>query len=149
MFEGNNGDQVARDYIQATALDDANKANAELREALEASKNREAFLSASVTKWATEWQRAKALLEASFEEEGVDTDNLGYSMERLVEMFEIEFTEVVHVTYTVTYSGMVTVKKGTEVSDLECESEPDYDLNVEVDGDTVGNLTLDHAEFEY
>lgn len=120
-----------------------------LTEALACSKNREEFLGSAVTKWATEWQKAKALLEASFEEDGVDTDELGHSTSRLVELFEIEFTEEVEVTLTITYSGKVVVPKGADLGNLVMESGPDYDVNVELDGDTIGNLSLEGTDYDY
>jgi hypothetical protein len=141
--------QKKRADLLELALTEAEGKAKELEEALACSKNREEFLGSAVTKWATEWQKAKTLLEASFEEDGVDTDNLGYSAGRLVELFEIEFTEEVEVTLTITYSGRVTIKKGADLGDLCLEDEPAWDVNLELDGDTIGNLTLDGTDYDY
>jgi hypothetical protein len=119
-----------------------------LTEALACSKNREEFLGSAVTKWASEWQKAKTLLEASFEEDGVDTDNLGYSAGRLVELFEIEFTEEVEVTFTMKWASTITIKKGADLNDLEVESSLPYELAVTLDGETH-HLGTDYEEFDY
>jgi hypothetical protein len=128
-------------------------ANSELllkaNEEIERLKNVVEYTGAHLKSWAEKWQRAKTLFEASIEEDGVDTDNLGYSTGRLVELFEIDFTEEVEVTVTITYSGTVTVPKGAEMGDLCLEVEPDWDVNVELDGDTVGNLTLQGTDYDY
>jgi hypothetical protein len=121
-----------------------------LAEALEASKNREAFLGAAVQKWADEWQKAKALLEASIEEDGVDTDNLGHSLGLLVELFEIDFYEEVDVKMTITYSGTISVKKGANLWDMTTPDRFPYAVSVAIDGvECEGTLSEDDIEFDY
>lgn len=110
----------------------------------------EALWKRSSEGWAERFNKARTLFEASLTEDGVDTDNLGYSTGRLVELFEIEFTEEVEVTFTVTYSGTVTVPKGADLGDLVAEDGNfEYAVNVELNGDTVGSLTHDNEEFDY
>ena len=119
----------------------------ELEEAVKASKNREEFLAASVVKWSKSWEAVKEQLTEFFEDgslnEGSPLDDY------LIEEFEIVTTEEVDVTLTITYSGRVTIQKGADLGDLCLESSPDYDVNVELDGDTIGNLTLDGTDYDY
>lgn len=104
---------------------------------------------AAVNEWQKKWERAAMLFEASLEENGVDTDDLSENDRALVEMFGIEFTEEIEVTLTITYSGSITVKKGADLDDLCLEDEPAWDVNIELNGDTVGNITLDGTEYDY
>ena len=78
----------------------------------------------------------------------MDTDNLGYSAGRLVELFEIEFTEEVEVTFTMKWASTITIKKGADLNDLEVESSLPYELAVTLDGETH-HLGTDYEEFDY
>jgi chromosome segregation ATPase len=139
--------QKKRADLLELALTEAEGKAKELEEALACSKNREEFLGSHVTKWASEWQRAKTIIEAMWEDK--TDDDLEEMEERLAELFEIEFTEEVEVTLTITYSGRVTIKKGADLGDLCLEDEPAWDVNLELDGDTIGNLTLDGTDYDY
>ena len=145
MFEENNGSEVKRTLATTEEL------LAEINRLTEKVTNLEAQRSFYVNEsneWREKWARAAMLFEASLEENGVDTDDLSENDRALVEMFGIEFTEEVEVTFTMKWSSTLTVKKGADLSDLEVESSLPYDLAVTLDGEThyLGN---DYEEFDY
>lgn len=119
----------------------------EFEEALTASKNREEFLAAAVNKWSRSWEAVREQLTEFFEDgvlmAGSRLDDY------LIEEFEIQTEEEVEVTLTITYSGKVTIPKGADLGNLVMESEPDYDVNLVLEGDTIGNLTFDRTEYDY
>lgn len=105
------------------------------------------FLGAAVMKWSNTWERVRTSLNEFFEEgdlnEGSPLDDW------LIEEFNLDVTEEHDVTYTCTWSGTVTVKKGADLSDLLKETDIEWDFDVQLDGETVGNLSLDGGEFDY
>lgn len=157
MFEENHEgeplnrvDQVARDYIQATALEDANKANAELRAEVERLKNVVEYTGEHLKSWAEKWAMAKTLLKALLEEDGVDTDDLGENMSALVELFEIEFTEEIEVVLNVTYVGTITKPKNVSLDEIASYGFDDIasSVSIEYEGDELGCLGYSYEELE-
>ena len=145
MFEENgNSENPAREIPDlATALnllEQAEKERDRLANVVE-------YTGEHLKSWAEKWARAKTLFEASLEEDGVDTDNLGHSTSALVDLFEIEFTEEVFITATVTYSGTLTLPKGYDLYDLSLE-DLGYALDVTLNGDVIGDITYDSTDFD-
>ena len=138
-----------REAVLLQVIEDLERQLKDSADSVELWKSATERLKAEMASWSEKWYRAKTLFEASIEEDGVDTDDLSENMNALVQMFGIEFTEEVYLTVTVTYSGTVTVPKGAEMGDLCLEVEPDWDVNVELDGDTVGNLGLQGTDYDY
>lgn len=84
------------------------------------------YTGAHLKSWAEKWDRAAKLYEASLEESGVDTDDLGENDRALVEMFGIEFTEETEVVVNVSWTVTVTHPKGYNFGDLDINiNEPD------------------------
>lgn len=130
---------------RATTLEKVLKETEEERDRL---KNVVEYTGGHLKSWAEKWARAKALFEASLEEDGVDIDNLGHSTGRLVELFEIEFTEEVYITATIHYSGTLTLPRGYDLFDLEVNGGEAYSLEIVLNGEHAGELTHDSTDFD-
>lgn len=65
----------------------------------------------------------------------------------LAEMLDLDLkqTEEIDITVTITYSGTVTVPKGTDVNDLVVNE--DWHMDVEFENDTVGQVEHYTTEF--
>lgn len=136
-----------REAVLLQVIEDLERQLEDLKVFWEASKNREETLNASVEYWARQWRAVVSDL-TDFYEDG--TLMAGSRLDDyLIETFDIETTEEVSVTLTITYSGKVTIPKGADLGNLVMESEPDYDVNLELEGDTIGNLTLDGTDYDY
>jgi hypothetical protein len=139
--------QKKRADVLELALTEAEGKVKQFEEALTASKKREETLAASVDYWANQWRGVEAALTEFFEDgtltEGVPLDDY------LIETFDIQTTEVVEVTLTITYSGMATIPKGADMTNFTMEASPDYDVNIELEGDIVGNLTFQATDYDY
>ena len=128
-----------------TAIAAANEI-ASLKADLEASKTREQTLLASVDYWAKQWRVVEADLEAFFQD---GTLNEGSPLDDyLIETFDIQTTEEVEVTVTAIWSGTVTVKRGSDISDLDTSDSLPYELSVELDGETF-ELRQDSVDTDY
>ena len=66
--------------------------------------------------------------------------------EQLIELLDIELTEEIEVSLVVTYTGTVTVPKGTDLSDLIVDNETQ--LDVRLDGKDVGEVSWSEEEFD-
>jgi hypothetical protein len=96
------------------------------------------------TKWAHIQNRLDQFMTKGLINEGED-DLSDY----LIETFELATTEEHEVTLTITYSGTIVTKKGAELGDLCLEREPSWSANVEIDGEIVGELSLDGTDYDY
>jgi hypothetical protein len=68
-----------------------------------------------------------------------------YLGEQLIELLDIEMTEEIEVSLVVTYTGTITVPKGTDLSDLIVDNETL--LDVTLDGKNVGDVSWSEEEF--
>lgn len=84
------------------------------------------------------------LIKPLLEDETIEpTSSVG---EELIELLGIEMTEEMEISVTVTYSGTVTVPKGTGYTDFEVNT-PSM-LRVTLNDENVGELTWDEEEFD-
>ncbi len=129
------------------ALTEAEARAKELEGELEGARNTIRFTGEHLEKWASQWQSVKSELTEYWEQEDF-SDGTAFG-QYLIETFEIETEEEVKVTLTITYSGKVKVAKGAELGDLCLEVSPDNEVTLELDGESVGDLTLDGTDYDY
>jgi hypothetical protein len=119
-----------------------------LTEALSASKTQIEFLGAHLEKWSKSWEAVETALEV-FLEDGLINEGEDALSDYLIETFDLSTTEEHEVTLTITYSGTIVTKKGAELGNLCLENEPSWSANVEIDGEIVGELSLDGTDYDY
>lgn len=87
--------------------------------------------------------KARDLVTPLLQDETIEpTSWLG---EELIEALDIELTEEIEISLVVTYTGTVTVPKGTDLSDLVVDNETL--LDVSLDGKNVGDVSWSEEEF--
>lgn len=105
------------------------------------------FVSAHVTSWSKRWNDMGEYLQASIDREEWSESLLEDDFwKHLADEFNLDLkqTEEIEVTVTVTYSGTVTLPKGTDLYDVEFDSA--WHLTGEHLGETVAELTYDDIE---
>ena len=119
---------------------------ASLKADLEAMTNQRDFFGSQITSWSNRWEGVRSALTEFFEE---GTLNEGSPLDDyLIEEFDIETSEEVEVTVTAIWSGPITVKKGSDISDLDTSDSVPYELSVELDGETF-ELRQDSVDTDY
>lgn len=87
--------------------------------------------------------KVAGLIQPLLEDETIEpTSWLG---EELIEALDIEMTEEIEISLVVTYTGTITVPKGTDLSDLVVDNETQ--LDVRLDGKDVGEVSWSEEEF--
>ena len=149
MSDVNNSEKPAREIPDlATALNLLEQAEQE-RDRL---KNVVEYTGEHLKRWADDWEKVRSFIQVSINREDWSASELEEPFwEELAEMLNLDLnlTEEVEVTFTATWSGTVTVKKGADLDGLRAVRALEWDFNVGLDGDTVGNLTLDGTDFDY
>lgn len=107
------------------------------------------FVSAHVTSWSKRWEKMSEYLQASIDNEEWTEDELAEPFwEHLESEFNLDLkqTEEIEISLVVTYTGTVTVPKGTDLSDLVVDNETQ--LDVRLDGKDVGEVSWSEEEFD-
>lgn len=121
----------------------------ELRNSLEISRKGEAFWTDVAESRKIQWAKAVDFIQASIDREEWTADELQEIFwEELASLMglNLQLTEEIEVTVTLTYSGTVTVPRGTDVSDIQVSDEP-WNIELEVDGESLeSSVTFDEAE---
>lgn len=99
--------------------------------------------SRGVQSWANRFKTMKSQVQAWADEELLDNDEDPISV-WLLEEFDVELTEEIYVTVMATYSGTITVKKGTDVSEIEVITDLPWNLSFE--GNLDSNVSYDDID---
>lgn len=140
MFEANNGSVSVPDLTSAINIIEAkDKEITRLSNQLE-------FLAADITRKFNDNKAAASHLEAYIEAEDIEVEE-GSDLEALCDLLGVDLTEEVEVKLTMTYSGTINVRKGTQAWELS--SDWPHEMGVTLDGATLGEVTYDDTTVRY
>jgi hypothetical protein len=130
-------------------LEHALTENARLKDELNAMKNKYEYVSGHLTSWSKRWNEMSEFIQESINNEEWSEGALETPFwEHLAEQFNLELQpmEEMEISVTVTYTGVLTVPKGTGYTDFEVDS-PSI-LEVTLNNENVGELTWSEEEFD-